>query len=221
MNFVAPAGSNVAYIGLIITGVDVTPCISYHTIYEKIKVKFKYIHDVDKKIDKEDIKIYFDHMKEIIPLNWYTKFILKPATEFDKTAGVQWIESQSGAWKETHSDRWMARAALRWIYNLNTQGLGLGDLDQKKHFDGTCLYEGYEMSRSQFAKFGVTYYEHQYQQWLESQVDVIDMITSIVQCDSMTKVHSFNDDFSRGIALGSLARKRSLTEESAWQQYIK
>jgi len=221
MNFIAPAGSNVAYIGLIMTGVDVTPCISYHVIYKKSKVKFSFEHDLDKKIHAEDIKIYFNHMKEIIPLNWHTKFILRPATESDKTVGVKWIESQSGAWKGTYGKRWLTRAALRWMYNLDIQRIGLGDLDKNKHFDGTCLYEGYEMSRVQFAKFGITYHEHQYQQWLNSQIEIIDKITRIAQCDSMASVHSLDDDFVQGIALGSLARKKSLPEESAWQLYIK
>jgi hypothetical protein len=221
MNFVAPAGSNVAYIGLIITGVDFEPCLSYHTIYEKEQTNFHYHHDLDKKISADDIKIYFNRMKEIIPLNWYTKFILRPATEFDKASGIEWMKIQSDSWKEKYGSKWMTRASLRWMYNLELQNLGLGGLNEKEHFDGTCLYNSYEVSQRQFAKFGTTYYKKQHEQWLHSQKSVVNTWNKIIQCDSIARLNSLNDDFFRGIALGHLSIKSSLTEESAWQQYIK
>lgn len=220
--FIAPAGSNVAYIGLIITGVDVSSCLSYHAIYENSDaVHFNWVHDLDKKLNDNDTKVYFDDMREIIPLNWYTKFVLEPALPKDKKFGIDWVNAQSEAWKASHGSEWMTMAALRWFGNIYKENLGLGNLDEKRHFDGTCLYKGHKISQSQFEKFGVTYNKEQYDQWYDSQKQVIDMIAEINNCDSMAKVHSMNDDFCRGIALGVLARKMSITEETAWQQYIK
>ena len=213
---IAPSGSNVTYIEGVLRGVGLTAGLAYHSIGVG-----NHTANLDHTpITARCIKIYFDKFYELIILNWHYKVRLfvdrndKRYTHY----GPEWEQQQKEAWK-AYGDKWEIRAVLRWLYSVYNDPSYVEKIKTPgRNFNGCCLYEGYEESKREFANFGVNYTKEQYDRWRDSQKNIISVWKNM---DKPNFVDEFEYDFAKGIYIGLQGIKNQMTEDQAWEHYIK
>ncbi len=220
MKIIAPAGSNVAYIGMIITNTPLEPAQTYH-IQEKNLPTARFLYSHDTKDTDRDVKISFDKMPEIIVLNWQVKFRMQPQSEGDKSQGDAWAKEQQKCWQSYGQD-WEARSVLHWTHKICNDKSLLSDYDNVGlMFRGESLYEGYESACTEFKKLNVEYTQIEYDTWRESQKHIFKFLESIRQVSTLAQIKQMDNNVIKGIALGIYAKKNAINDEDVWQLYIK
>lgn len=223
MKIIAPAGSNVAYIGMIITNTPRESAQTYHNQFLGWNTdslsRFSYDHDAND--TDRDIKISFDDMPEIIVLNWQVKFRINPQSEADKSPGDAWTEEQQNLWQSYGKD-WEARSVLRWTHTIcNDKSIRSDYDDIGLTFRGESLYEGYESASTEFKKLSVEYTQIEYDTWRESQKHIFNFLEAIRQASELEQIKQMDHEVLKGIALGIYAKKHGINEKDVWQLYIK
>jgi len=216
--FIAPAGSNVAYISLIFNQESYNYGLAYHS--RDIR---PWTHDLNyKNIAENNIKIYFNDNLELIILNWFYKFIVKPDnTDWVLQYATEWTDSQKKVWSDFGED-WCIRAVLKWMYNIHADPNYKSKIvEPGKNFCGSVLYNGYDLTKEEFKKHHINYTKEEYQKWLNSQKPVIDSWKHIKDTTAIDKIKKLKYNFEKGVALGLYGLKNKLTEEVTWQHYIK
>ncbi len=217
---IAPAGSNMSYIEGVLRGIKITPGLFAGLSYHHLGVINRTSDLNYTPINDQCIKIYFNKFLELIILNWHYKLrvFVDPSDREHLVFGPEWEQQQKEAWKYYGND-WEIRAVLRWLYSIY-QDPSYGEKIKApgRNFDGCCLYEGYEESKREFAKFGVDYTQQQYESWRESQKKIISVWKDM---DKPDFVNGFKYDFEKGVYIGLKGMKSNMTEEQAWEQYIK
>ena len=217
---IAPAGSNMSYIEGVLRGLKITPGIFAGLSYHHLGVINRTSNLKYEPIDNQCIKIYFDKFLEIIILNWHYKIrkFMDPNDREHLNFGPDWELSQKEAWK-SYGDDWEIRAVLRWLYSIYNDVLYCERIKPPgKNFDGCCLYIGYEESKQEFANFGVNYTQEQYQEWKDSQKSIISVWKNM---DKPNFVNEFKYDFEKGVYIGLQGIQNKITEDQAWESYIK
>lgn len=216
--FIAPAGSNVAYISLIFNQEKYNDGLAYHS-----RDILRWTHDFNHKLVTENtVKIYFKDHIELIILNWFHKFIVKP----DNVGWVlryskEWRESQKKLWSGFGED-WCTRAVLKWLYNIDADPrYGSKIMGPGKNFCGSALYDGYDLAREEFEQHNVKYTKIQYEKWIGSQKQVLDSWKKIKNTITIDKIADLKYNFEKGVAIGLYGLENKLTEEVAWQHYSK
>jgi hypothetical protein len=223
MKLIGLAGSNIAYIGMVLTGTPFGKALSYHNQVfdhrDKGKGRFQYFHDMTK--DDSDVKIIFDDQQEIIVLNWQVKFRLHPDSDFNTKEGDVWSRSQYQIWKDFGS-LWETRAVLQWTHSLHDdQHLRSTSDYAGSIFDGQSLYKGFTEARAEFSKFGIDYTQQDYNDWRHSQGIVFGYIEQLNDVTEVGQVDSLPNDVLKGIALGRVAKNNGLSDDNVWERYIK
>ena len=216
--FIAPAGSNVAYISLIFNQEQYNDGLAYHS-----RDVLPWTHDLNyKNVSKNNVKIYFDNNLELIILNWFHKFIVKPdKVDWVLRYATEWTEAQKKSWSDYGED-WCVRAVLRWLYKIHLDPIYKSKIvEPGKNFCGSVLYNGYDLVKEEFKKHRINYTKEQYQNWLDSQKPVLDSWNHIKNTTGIDKIKNLKYNFEEGVALGLYGLKKKFTEEVAWQHYSK
>ena len=225
MIIIAPAGSNITYIGFILNNIKIKDILTYHNLYFKqsrIKTKFSWIHNLDiNYVSKQDVKIYFDHYQEVIILNWHIKFRTYPNSKHDTDYGKSWEQEQKLSW-EKFTTQWEERAILHQTIKILTET----NISQKiyypgRNFNGSCLYKGYAESKEEFLKFGINYSKSQYDVWKDSQKPIFDRWHFILSNITLEKIKKIDSPIEKGIALGVYSINNKIVENELWEKYIK
>tara|TARA_Y100001937_G_scaffold97060_1_gene132082 strand:- start:7384 stop:8055 length:672 start_codon:yes stop_codon:yes gene_type:complete len=223
MKLLGVAGSNVAYIGMVINKLPITKTLTYHGQYYDSKrnktPRFGYIHDMASQ--DRDIKIAFDFWQELPVINWHVKFRLHPQTNYDARVGERWNRQQKPLWN-AYDDLWESRSILRWTSTwLNDPYMKSNADNIGKIFHGTCLYEGYESARAEFKKFDIDYTKDSYDSWRESQNVVLEYWQQVKDAVNVEKARKLGTQTLTGVALGMIASKNKITEDEVWETYLK
>ena len=137
--YIAPAGSNVAYINLIL---EETENLAETTVYHNIEQNESWTHDLNfSNITEHCIKIYFEKYFEAIILNWHYKHrILHGPQKKNWEYVVDWERSQKEHWK-MYEDKWESRAVAHWYYKIyHDQSYRNMIPLPGKNFNGDSLY---------------------------------------------------------------------------------
>ena len=223
MKLLGIAGSNIAYIGMVLCQMPIINTLTYHGQYFDGKKdsdrNFNYVHDMTSQ--DRDIKIAFDYWQELPVINWQVKFRLHPNTEYDAKAGHLWNDQQKSLWS-SYDDLWETRSILRWTSTTLGDPYMKSDADKVgRIFKGTCLYEGYESARAEFKKFDIDYPKDSYDNWRQSQDVVFKYWQQVKDAVSVEKARALGSQTLVGVALGSIASKNKITEEEVWETFIK
>jgi len=215
----------VAYIDLIFHGKEFTDRLAYHSIErgQSSLEHCNWTHELSlKDITKHHVKIYFDDSLELILLNWFYKFFVKPESEdWIHTVRNEWQKSQKKHWA-IYGDHWNVRAVLRWMYNIDVDPNYKSKISfPGKNFCGNALYNGYDIVKEEFGKHDVDYTKEKYERWYESQESIIKSWKYVKNIHNIDEIKKLNYFFERGVALGLYGLKNKLTEEVAWKDYIK
>lgn len=215
--FIAPAGSNVAYIERIFKQEKNIPVgLAYHDL----KFANSWTHDLDySKIDNQCIKIFFTRNYEIIILNWFYKILKYPMSNIQKKFGQTWIDSQKNIWKN-YGDKWKVRAFCRWMYNIaNDKSYSSKIPPPGNNFCGTVLYDGYENVRDEFGRFNINYSYQSYDSWLTSQYVVLKSLDTVRNINAVSQIHNLTEDCQKGVSLALYGLKHQLSEDNVWDDY--
>lgn len=231
--FLGPAGSNMSYIALTITG-KTTPALAYHYNHDgghskesyKPKKWFGWTHWSD---DLRTFLRYKEHKLvqilcvdklEFILLNWFEKHSRRE--DHDRPYLDYWIEQQKLTWRsvcDSDEDR-LIRATLHWFYKIhNKSDPDIIDFPEIKHkFYFNLFYDNnFESLANEFKKYDVIYTEKMYSDWLTSQKIIFDSHEKIV---SLLETPKDLDSFwQKGIALGLHGKRHGLNELQAWKRY--
>jgi hypothetical protein len=215
--FIAPAGSNVSYIQGIFAEQEITPALAYHHLKGTGNHTANLRHTP---IDDQCTKIYFEKFLEIIILNWHYKLRINvdPDDHRYTQYGPDWEVSQKEAWKK-FGNKWEIRAVVRWLYSIYNDVIYREKISPPgNNFNGCCLYEGFESAEKEFAKFGVNYTQKQFQAWQDSQKIILSVWKNMYKPNF---VDNFKYDFEKGVYIGLHGIQNKITEEQAWESYIK
>jgi len=216
--FIAPAGSNVAYVSLIFNQEPYNDGLAYHS-----RDILPWTHDLNyENISGNNVKIYFDNHLELIILNWFHKFIVKPdSVDWVQRYAKEWTESQKKLWPDFGED-WCVRAVLRWLYNIDADPSYKSKIREPgKNFCGSVLYDGYDVAKAEFEKHKIKYTAEQHKKWVDSQRPVFDSWKNIKNTIEIDKIAKLQYNFEKGIALGLYGLENKFTEETTWQHYSK
>ena len=217
-HFIAPAGSNVAYINLILNQEQYSDGLAYHS-----RDILPWTHDLKcENISENNVKIYFDNHFELIILNWFHKFIVQPDNvDWVLRYAKEWTDSQKKVWSDFGED-WCVRAVLKWMYNIDADPNFKSKIREPgKNFCGSALYNGYDVAKAEFKKHHINYTAEQHQKWVDSQRPVLDSWQNIENTTEIDKIANLQYNFEKGVALGLYGLKNKLTEEVTWQNYSK
>ena len=217
--FIAPAGSNVAYIERIFKKEKNIPNgLAYHDL----RFAGNWTHNLDySKIDNQCIKIFFLNGYEIIVLNWFYKELEYPMSNLQKKVGLKWKYDQENIWKN-YGDRWKVKAFCRWMYNIAYDKSYSNKISfPGNNFCGTVLYDSYDHVKDEFARFHIDYSRQSHDAWLRSQYMILRSLDTIRNINTISQIHNLTEDIQKGISLALFGLKHHMCEDTVWNNYSK
>ena len=218
MYFIAPAGSNVAYISRIFKKEKNMPSgLAYH------ELGGQWTHDLDySKIDNKCVKIFFPHDYQIIVLNWFYKIFVYPTGAPMQSEGKkEWIDSQKNIWKN-YGDKWKVKAFCRWVYNIaNNKSYGSKIEPPGNNFSGVALYNCYSDIKDEFGKFNIDYSKQSHDSWLKSQYIILKSLDAVRNSTTISHIHNLTNDCEKGVSIALYGLKHHMSEDDVWDSYTK
>ncbi len=218
MYFIAPAGSNVAYISKIFKKEkNITSRLAYH------ELGGQYTHNLDySKIDDKCVKIFFPHDYQIIVLNWFYKIFVYPTGAYMQSQGKkEWIDSQKNIWKN-YGDKWKVKAFCRWVYNIaNNKSYSSYIEPPGNNFSGVALYNCYSDIKDEFGKFNIDYSRESHDSWLKSQYIILKSLDAVRNSTTISHIHNLTNDCEKGVSIALYGLKHRLSEDDVWDSFTK
>ena len=227
-----PAGSNLNYIGQVITGADIKPNLAYHdndngshSVEKNMNFKLWPLWNSDCELHLRDpeytiIQILCEKQHKFLLLNWFEKNSRRKRSAYPFMD--IWRSKQLEVWSMLNMDETstLARAVLHWFYKIkqkdNNELKDIPIIKNKFSFD--AFYENDSRHlQEQFYQYGIHYSTKMYNQWKKSQKIIFDSHERVEKNLS----NPLNLDFfwQRGIAMGIIGLENNLNESEAWEKW--
>jgi hypothetical protein len=228
-------GSNINYIGLVLTDCVRLPVLTYHyhllgshtKDFEQANFRYSLTYDYSCRNALENpstitIQILCKDKFQYILLNWFHKWNNKQDSDFPYLQ--KWMEQQDAAWAEVHDDKdtRLSRAVLHWFYKFNDREfIDIKDINEiKNKFLFESFYTGYHLDlQKEFDKYKKNYTKYMYDQWAQSQNIVFRSADKIEK--NIEHPERLDTFFEKGIAMGLYGQKSGLSETDTWRHFYK
>jgi len=230
--FLGPAGSNLNYIGQVISGSDIKPALAYHdndngshSVKKNMNFKLWPLWNNDCEAHVRDpeytiIQILCKEQQKFLLLNWFEKHSRRK--ESAQPYMDDWKKTQLEAWRSRELDETsiLARAVLHWFYKIchkdNNELKDVPMIKNKFIFDAFYANDPHPV-QEQFSLYEIDYSTKMFDKWRDSQKIIFDSYENIMK--KISNPLDLETFWHRGIAIGIDGLEQNLNELEAWKKW--